>query len=208
MLSCRLQNDPPAEHLEAPPEPPALKRCVYGKVGTSCLILVCHVFKKSYSFDFVLIFKLPMHKLWFNQVDGEIVTLDIPNDVIKTWEKHDDFQTYYQEFLIRNPPSKTFKPKAGGKKNWNQQGICQTCCQEASLGSRCWWLDCGSWSSCASWWGWVALWSPFGQCPSKRKVVHYASACCHQAVGSIHQKWNGPRGNLICTVLYINSDSI
>ena len=29
----RFALEPPQEHMEKPPEPPALKRCVYGKVG-------------------------------------------------------------------------------------------------------------------------------------------------------------------------------
>ena len=37
-LDCaRLCEDPPAEHLESAPEPPALKRCVYGKARASTI---------------------------------------------------------------------------------------------------------------------------------------------------------------------------
>eukprot|EP00435_Cladocopium_sp_Y103_P022453 s2116_g5.t1 len=72
-VSKRLSDDPPAEHLEAPPEPPALKKCTYGKV------------------------------------DGQIVTLEIPEAILKQWESKPEFKTYYEEFLGRNPPVKEFK---------------------------------------------------------------------------------------------------
>ena len=43
------------------------------------------------------------------QVDGQIVTLEIPESVLKQWESKPEFKTYYEEFLGRNPPVKEFK---------------------------------------------------------------------------------------------------
>eukprot|EP00913_Durusdinium_trenchii_P006544 g6147.t1 len=75
----RLQDDPPAEHLEAPPEPPALKQCTYGKV------------------------------------DGTIVTLEVPDGILKKYDAMPEFKTYHDGFLVRHPPTKSFKSPA--KKN-------------------------------------------------------------------------------------------
>ncbi|CAL1166517.1 unnamed protein product [Cladocopium goreaui] len=77
----RLQDDPPAEHLESPPEPPALKRCTYGKV------------------------------------EGQIVTLEIPEAVVKQYGSKEEFKTFHEGFLLRNPPTKTFKTNKKGAGN-------------------------------------------------------------------------------------------
>ena len=48
------------------------------------------------------------------QVDGEIVTIEMPDSLVKQWEGKQEFKAYFDEFISRNPPSKTFK---GGKKS-------------------------------------------------------------------------------------------
>ena len=54
-------------------------------------------------------------------MDGEIVTIEIPNAVFNAWEKHDDFQSFHQDFVGRNPPAKSFKGQKGIKKDGNKQ---------------------------------------------------------------------------------------
>eukprot|EP00435_Cladocopium_sp_Y103_P046086 s1680_g13.t1 len=49
-----------------------------------------------------------------SKADGEIVTIEIPDSLVKQWEGKQEFKTYFDEFIARNPPSKTFK---GGKKS-------------------------------------------------------------------------------------------
>ncbi|CAJ1437658.1 unnamed protein product [Effrenium voratum] len=76
----RLTDDPPAEHLEAKPDPPPLKRCVYGKV------------------------------------DGQVVSVEIPNNVHKEWGHHKDFKQFAETFVIRNPPAKQQQQQTGRTK--------------------------------------------------------------------------------------------
>ncbi|CAK9059645.1 unnamed protein product [Durusdinium trenchii] len=45
------------------------------------------------------------------KVDGHIVTLEIPDAIVKKYGSMDDFKIYYDAFLLRHPPTKTFKSK-------------------------------------------------------------------------------------------------
>ncbi|CAK9011673.1 unnamed protein product [Durusdinium trenchii] len=74
----RLADDPPAEHLESPPDPPALKRCVYGKV------------------------------------EQEIVTIEIPDMLVKLHGENEAFKVFHKAFLARHPLAKAF-PKPPSK---------------------------------------------------------------------------------------------
>lgn len=49
---ARLPSQPPAEHMESKPEPPALKRCLWGKASGSLLqlLLLCQVSHQLLSF--------------------------------------------------------------------------------------------------------------------------------------------------------------
>ena len=59
-----------------------------------------------------------MSKTIGHQVDGEIVTLEIPTAVINQWEGKEEFKTFYESFLTRHHPAKTLKgSKGGGNKN-------------------------------------------------------------------------------------------
>ena len=55
---------------------------------------------------------------WALQVDNEIVTIEIPEALVKQWNDKPEFRTFYDDFVARNPPAKTFKgatTKASGK---------------------------------------------------------------------------------------------
>ena len=41
LSSCRLDVEPPQAHMEQKPDPPSLKRCVYGKAGWFGLVMLC-----------------------------------------------------------------------------------------------------------------------------------------------------------------------
>ena len=114
MSVWRLQDDPPAEHLEAPPEPPALKKCTYGKVGKFQNILqnlACFPISL-----YLNVLSILLDSVATPQVDGQIVTLEIPESIVKQWESKPEFKTYYEEFLGRNPPVKEFKGLSVSKK--------------------------------------------------------------------------------------------
>jgi hypothetical protein len=76
--------------------------------------------------DVSIITQSQNHKI-SKQVDGEIVTIEIPNAVHNAWEKHDDFQTFHQE-----SPSKILQGPEGEQKAWQQAAWTQNSTQEAS----------------------------------------------------------------------------
>lgn len=49
------------------------------------------------------------------QVDGTIVTLEVPDGILKKYDAMPEFKTYHDGFLVRHPPTKSFKSPA--KKN-------------------------------------------------------------------------------------------
>ena len=81
-----------------------LKRCVYGKVGfwdfivgRAIILEVCR--GKTVRF--------------FSQVNDQIVTVELPEALVKEyWEKTPDFQTFVEEFRVRNPLAKDLQKKA------------------------------------------------------------------------------------------------
>jgi len=104
--------------LEAPPEPPALKKCTYGKVGKFqnilqkwWLNLACFPISL-----YLNVLGILLDSVATPQVDGQIVTLEIPESIVKQWESKPEFKTYYEEFLGRNPPVKEFKGLSVSKK--------------------------------------------------------------------------------------------
>ena len=46
------------------------------------------------------------------QSDNEIVTIEIPDQIVKQWEGKPDFKSWHEDFLIKHPPAVTFKGKA------------------------------------------------------------------------------------------------
>ena len=50
-----------------------------------------------------------LHSLPYPQVEGQIVTLEIPEAVMKQYGSKEEFKLFHEGFLLRNPPTKTFK---------------------------------------------------------------------------------------------------
>ena len=51
-------------------------------------------------------------------MDGQIVTLEIPEAVVKQYQGKDDFKNFHDGFLIRHPPVKSYKSmNKGGNKD-------------------------------------------------------------------------------------------
>ena len=43
----------------------------------------------------------------FPQADGEICTIELPDNIIKQWGDKDEFKVWHEDFLLRNPPAST-----------------------------------------------------------------------------------------------------
>ena len=62
---------------------------------------------------FVNFFLLEKQNLTISaQVDGEVLTIEIPETLVKQWESKEEFKTYHAEFLGRNPTLKELKVKS------------------------------------------------------------------------------------------------
>ncbi|CAJ1427550.1 unnamed protein product [Effrenium voratum] len=83
----RLAENPPAEHMEEKPEPPPLKRCVYGKV------------------------------------EGDVVTLEIPDPIIQKFSQRQEFKTLLDQFLERHPPLQKVKDEKNKKRPTTAAGL-------------------------------------------------------------------------------------
>ena len=50
-----------------------------------------------------------------HKVDGQVVSVEIPNNVHKEWGHHKDFKQFSETFVIRNPPAKQQQQQQTGR---------------------------------------------------------------------------------------------